>query len=213
MQPAHSVIDFSAADHGALSQNALEHLEDLCPAHRSSLDQADHHLHILQHPRVPRGRTAVLRDRDARRASRGAIAVRFGPAALAVEGALLLLADRIAVIGDTAPSGLLLAMSAPAAKGTTQVFATGITRMSEEKDPAIPAPRQASSQQGLGSENRSQQHVILQNQSDHPLRSIPLRRTLEILRDLNCKKPRLSLKVLTYWKTPSSYPTGNRLSR
>jgi hypothetical protein len=213
MQPVHSVIDLAAAGHGALSPNALEHLEDLGAADRSSLDQADHHAHILQHPRRPPGAIPVLPEWHARRPRPGPIAVPFGPAALGVEGALLLLADRIPVIGDTAPSGLLLALSAPAAKGTPQVFATGITRMGEEKDPAMPAPRQASSQPGLGSEHRSQQHVILQHQSGHPLRSIPLRRTREILRDLNCKKPRLSLKVLTYWKTPSSYPTYNRLSR
>jgi hypothetical protein len=212
MEPDHSVIDFPAADHGVLSQNSLEHLEDLCPAHRSSLDQTDHHPHILQHQGRPPGRT-VLGDRDTGRASRGAIAVRLGSSALAVECALLLLADRITVISDTPESGLLLAVSCPAAKGTTQVFATGITRMSEEKDPAMPAPGKASSQQGLGSENRSQQHVIFQNQSGHPFPSIPLWRTLEILRDLNCKKPRLSLKVLTYWKTSSSYSTDNLLSR
>jgi hypothetical protein len=213
MQPVHSVIDLAAAGHGALSPNALEHLEDLGAADRSSLDQADHHLHIRQHPRVPLDSTAVLRARDARRARCGAIAVRLGPGALAVEGALLLLAGRVTVIGDTPEGGLLLALSAPAAKGTPQVFATGITRMGEKKDPAMPAADQAASQPGLGSEHRSQQHVILQHQSGHPLGSIPLRSKLEIRRDLNCKKPRLSLKVLTYWKTPSSYPTGNRLSR
>jgi hypothetical protein len=56
--------------------------------------------------------------------------------------------------------------------------------MCQEKDPAMPAPGQASSQQRLGSENRSQQYVILQNQSLHPLPSIPLGRKLGILRDL-----------------------------
>jgi hypothetical protein len=47
----------------------------------------------------------------------------------------------------------------------------------------------------------------LPNQSGYPLSSIPLRTKLETLRDPNCKKPRLSLKVLTYWKTTSSYLT------
>ena len=144
MEPDHSVIDFPAAHHAVLSQNSLEHLEDLCPAHRASLDQADHHPHILQHQRIPPGRT-VLGRRDAGRASRGAIAVGLGLCALAVECALLVLAHRITVIGDTANSGLLLAVSCPAAKGTTQVLPTGITRLSEEKDPAMPAPGQASS--------------------------------------------------------------------
>jgi hypothetical protein len=85
--------------------------------------------------------------------------------------------------------------------------------MREKKDPAMPAPGQASLQQRLSSENRSQKYVILQNQSPHPFLSIPLGRKLEILRDLNCKKPRLSLKVLMFWKTSSSYSTDNLLSR
>src|ERR1700738_2422855 len=37
---------------------------------------------------------------------------------------------------------------------------------------------------------------LVQSQSPHPLPSIPLGTKLEILRDLNCKKPRLSLKIL-----------------
>jgi hypothetical protein len=105
-------------------------------------------------------------------------------------------------------------MSLPAAKGTAQVFATAITWMSQEKDPAMPAADQASAQQGPGSEHRSQKHVILPNQSGHPLPSIPLRTKLEILLDLNCKKPKLSLKMLTYWKlTTSSYLIDTLVSR
>src|SRR5271166_3088556 len=57
---------------------------------------------------------------------------------------LLFLAYRITIIGRAAHSGLLLAMSPPAAKGTAQVFATAITWMSQEKDPAMPAADQAS---------------------------------------------------------------------
>ena len=137
MEPDHSVIDFPEADQGVLSQNSLQHLEDLCPAHRASLDQADHHAHILQHQRIPPGAAR-------RPAGCGAIAVRLGLCALSIECALLVLAHRITVIGDTASSGLPLAISCPAAKGTTQVFTTRITRMSQKKDPAMPAPGQAS---------------------------------------------------------------------
>jgi hypothetical protein len=144
MEPDHSVIDFAEADQGVLSQNSLQHLEDLCPAHRASLDQADHHAHILQHP-IPPGRTVLGRaGAGRRRASCGTIALRLGLCALTIERALLVLAHRITVIGDTAPSGLPLAVSSPAAKGTTQIFTTAITRMSQEKDPAMPAPGQAS---------------------------------------------------------------------
>ena len=140
MEPGDSVIDFLEADQGVLSQNSLQHLEDLCPAHRASLDQADHHTHILQHQRIPPGRTGF----QPSRASCGAIPLAPGLCALAVQRLLLFLAYRITVIGDAAPSGLPLAVSYPAAKGTTQVFTTRITRMSQEKDPAMPAPDQAS---------------------------------------------------------------------
>jgi len=136
LEPNHSVIDFAQPDQGVLSQNSLE---DLCAAHRASLDQADDHAHILQHQRIPAGRTLL----GYRPASCGAIAVRIGLCALTVERALLFLAYRITIIGDTPNSGLLLAMSSPAAKGTAQVFATGITRMRQEKDPAMPATDQA----------------------------------------------------------------------
>jgi hypothetical protein len=128
----------------------------------------------------------------------GAIPLAPGLCALAVQRLLLFLAYRITIIGHTAHSGPLLAMGPPAAKGTAQVFATAITWMSQEKDPAMPAADQASAQQGPDSEHRSQKHVILPNQSGRPLPSIPLRTKLEILPDLNCKKPMLSLKLLMY---------------
>jgi hypothetical protein len=57
MQPSDSMIDFSAPGRAVLSQKCLEHLQDLCRAHRTVLDQADHHPHILEYLRSPRGRT------------------------------------------------------------------------------------------------------------------------------------------------------------
>ena len=104
---------------------------------------------MLQHQPIPPGRTAF----QPSRASCGAIPVAPGLCALAVQRLLLFLAYRITIIGHTAHSGLLLAMSPPAAKGTAQVFATSITWMSQEKDPAMPAADQASTYQGLGSEH------------------------------------------------------------
>jgi len=51
-------------------------------------------------------------------------------------------------------------MGFSAAEGTTQVVAFSIAGMGEKKDPAMPAPGQASSQKGLGSQNRSQQKIV-----------------------------------------------------
>ena len=140
--PDHSMIDSAEASQAVLSQNSLEHLDNLYATHRASLDQADQHAHILHHERLPTGRT-VLDRRGAGRASRGTpLPLRLAPSALGIECALLVLAHRITVIGDTTHSGLLLAVSCPAAKGTTQVFATGITPMTQEEDPAMPAAGQ-----------------------------------------------------------------------
>jgi hypothetical protein len=149
LEPDHSMIDFATPTQAVLSQNSLEHLNNLCAAHRTSLYQADKQAHILQHQPIPPDRTAL----HSSRASCGAIPLAPGLCALAVQRLLLFLADRITIIGHTAHRGLLLAMSPPATKGTAQVFATAITWMSQEKDPAMPAADQASAYQGLGSEH------------------------------------------------------------
>jgi hypothetical protein len=119
-----------------------------------------------------------------------------GRFALAVLDGLLDPAAVPTVILDTPSGRLLLAVGLLAAKGTTQILAAGITGMAEEKYPAMPAAGQASSQERLGSQNRSQKHIILQDQSGNLIASIPLRTELEILRDPNCKKPKLSLRML-----------------
>jgi hypothetical protein len=69
-----------------------------------------------------------------------------------------------AVILGAPPDGLLATMSFAAAEGTAQVFATGVTGMREKKDPTMPAPRQAPSQERLGSQNRPQEKIVLQDQ-------------------------------------------------
>ena len=136
------MIDFPAPAHAVLSQNSLEHLPDLFVAYRASLNQADHHPHMLDH-------RLGLRCRGQRPDRAGPICSPFGNSAL-VQGALLFLALWVAVVGDTPLRGLLLAMGLPAAKGTTQVVATGIARMGEEEYTAMPAPAQAGSQVRLG---------------------------------------------------------------
>jgi len=41
LEPAQSMIDFPAAAQAVLSQNSVQHLDNLCQAHRTSLYQAD----------------------------------------------------------------------------------------------------------------------------------------------------------------------------
>jgi len=46
------------------------------------------------------------------------------------------------------------------AEGTTQVLPASIAGMSEKKDTAMPAPRQALSQERLGFGNRPQEQIV-----------------------------------------------------
>lgn len=54
MQPGDSMIDLAAAAYGVLSKKSLEHLQNLRPADRPSLDQTDHDPHVVDE--VPRRR-------------------------------------------------------------------------------------------------------------------------------------------------------------
>ena len=48
----------------------------------------------------------------------------------------------------------------------------------------------------LGAQDRSQQHIILQHQGGDRAPAIPIRPELKMLRDPDCKKPKLSLRML-----------------
>jgi hypothetical protein len=137
----------------------------------------------------------------------------LGSVALGVLILLFFPAVLTLVVGDTPLSGLSFAVRDTAPKGATPNFPPGISPVGEEKDAATPAPGQVSSQVGLASQTRSQQDVILQNQSGRLIPSIPLRPELEIFRDPGCKKLKPSLRILMYCKTSSSYRIDNPLSR
>ncbi len=215
------MIDLPAPSHAALSQNFGQHRQDLLHAHSPVFDPADHPAHILHHRRVPRPRGGSP--------VRGLILLRWrgivlfgwlwcgrGPGpfgAIAVLNPPSLLALLVAVILDTPPGGLLLAVSLLAAERTAQIPSTGIAGIGEEKNSAMPASGQASAQVRLGSEHRSQEHVVLQDQRGNLSPSIPLGPELEIPGDRDCKKPRDSLKILIACKTPSSYRVGPQVSR
>ena len=80
----------------------------------------------------------------------------------------------------------------------TQVATAGIARIGQEENAAVPAPAQAGSQTGLGAQNRSQQQIILQHQGGYRASAIPIPPELKVLRDTDCKKPKLSLITLTW---------------
>lgn len=104
-------------------------------------------------------------------------------------------------------------MSLPATERTAQIPTPRVAGVSEKKYPAMPTSGSAPAQLRLGKENRSQQHVIPQNQGRDRAAAIPVRGKPEILRDLDCKKPRLWLWTLTQFKRPLSYRNRSMPSR
>jgi hypothetical protein len=96
-------------------------------------------------------------------------------------------------------------MGFPAAKGAAQIAApdpthirtAGIARIGEKEDAAVPAAGQAPSQVRPAAQHRSHELVVLQDQQPDFRPAIPVPRKLKVLRDLDCKKPKVSLRTLT----------------
>jgi hypothetical protein len=182
------MIDFDAAAHAVLSQNSLEHLGNLSPADRSVLNQAADHAHMFDYRHRPVVRLVTW--------NFGRIVRTNCCPAFIILLALLDLPILPPVVIDAALGGTLSAVSILAAKGTSQVRTTGVARVRQKENAAMPAPGQAGSQTRLGSQNRSQKQIILQHQGGYRPSVIPVRPELEMLLDLDCKKPKLSLRML-----------------
>jgi hypothetical protein len=103
-------------------------------------------------------------------------------------------------------------MGRPTPEGTTQIVPTGIARMGHEENPAVPTPGQAGAQLRLGAQHRSQQQIILQHQPAHRAPAVPVGSKLKMLLDLDGKKPKPSLKILTQNSMSPSYPTATQVS-
>jgi hypothetical protein len=195
IEPEHSLIDLAAASYGVLSQILGQHPQDRSAADPPTLNQADHHPHVLDYRRFGLDRRR-LAHRDFARVSLPPALGRSGTSAL-VEVGLLSFTIGVTVIGGTALGGLLFAVSLPAAEGTPQVVAPRIPWVGQEENAAVPAPGPADAQVGLGSLHRSQQPVILQYQGGYRAQAIPVGLELKMVRDPNCKKPKLWLRILT----------------
>jgi hypothetical protein len=196
------MIDPSHPNHAVLSHHSGQHLQDLLPTHPPAFNQTDHHPYMLDHRPVAPGRVIRLRS--------GASPRRF---AFVVLDGLLDPASLPAVILDTPLRGLSFAVGFLAAKGTAQILPTGVAGMGEKENPAMPAPVQASSQNGLGPQNRPQEPIIFQHQGGYRTAAIPVRPKLKMLPDPDCKKPKLSLKMLMKYWTSSSYRIATKVSR
>jgi hypothetical protein len=186
-----NLIDPSHSGHAVLSQNFLQHLEDLLPAHRTSINQAHNNPNMFDQGLRPGGAHLC-----GWRRYFFSLLQRWWFAAALVVGLFPLSSPLRPVIGHTASDRLPAAVGLTATKRTSKVFATDIAhilapriaRIGEKEDPAMPASRQASSQVGLAFQNRSQQQIILQHQTANPLAPIPVRAKLKMLLDLCCKK-------------------------
>jgi hypothetical protein len=84
-----------------------------------------------------------------------------------------------------------------ATKRTAQIMPAGVARMREEKDPAMPAPRQAAAQVGPRTQHRSHHAVVGEHQRRHDrAAAIPARPELEKLLQPDRKKANSSLRLL-----------------
>ncbi len=210
MEPGHSLIEFAAAGHGVLSQIARQHPEHLAAADPPAFNQAGDYPHVLDHQPVPPQAAALGRPGSGRVGSWLGWTILARPTL--IEVALLALSLGLAVESGTTLPRSLLAVSLPATEGTAQVVPTDIARVGQEENPAVPAPGQAGTQLRLGVQNRPQQHIIFLHQRGHRARAIPIRPKLKMLRDPNCKKPKLSLRMLTLNDMSSSYRIGTPVS-
>ena len=180
-----NLIDPSASGHPVLSQNFLQHPQDLLPGDFSALDQAHDHPHML-HQRLTPWLGILLPpafNPVGRRAQR------VGSPTLLVQVLFLFLALGILIILHTPAGGLSLTVNLFAAERATQLRAPGVSGIGEKEDPAMPASLQASSQPGLVFQNRSQEQIILQYQRTNPFPVVPVLTELKMLLDPYCKKP------------------------
>ena len=81
-------------------------------------------------------------------------------------------------------------------KWTTQVVATSVAWMGQEKDPAVSAAGQASAKERLGPQHGPEDEIVLQHESADACLAVPVRPKLETLLDFDAQKPSVSLMML-----------------
>lgn len=205
------MIDPTLSAHALLSQNVRQQLEDLRPAKDSVLDPANDPLDMLDDRLRPEGgcrrggRVWGLNRRWCGRPwGRRSLATASGRTAL-VEVPFLAPPFLGPVVSNAAGGGLALDVGFTATKRTAQILAfaarhvpaTGIARVREKEDTAVPTADQAPATVRLPSQQRSQDLVVLQDWLPHLRPAIPVPGKLKIGRDRYCKKAKLSLKMLT----------------
>ena len=135
-----------------LSQKFAEHLQNLIPTDSTAFDQAADHSYMLYYGFVPSNLRCnffieFLLCREI---------LPLNPLTFVVLNTLFDFTQRITVIFDTAPGGLMLTVGFFAAEGTPQILAPRIARIGDKKDATMSTTTQAATQMGLGSQNRPQ---------------------------------------------------------
>jgi hypothetical protein len=100
-----------------------------------------------------------------------------------------------------------------AAKGATQIDASGVARMGEEPNPAIDAVHRAGLQSRMVGQNSIESRLILPNKRVGLIILVPIWPKREKLLDSDDKKARLSVKIFSDLHTPSSYLLDAKSSR
>ncbi len=170
-----------------LSHDPSEHLYHLCQTNWATLDKAGDHADIFHDRLWPRW--IFLRQRYGNHGN--GLLPPFGILPLLLPLALLIL-----VVGDTPLVGLTFAMGLSASKRTAQVVALGVPGVREKEDPAVPTSLEARAQLRLVSNDRSEQHVVAEDQTDYRTAPIPIRGEPKMLPDGYCKKPKTWLWTL-----------------
>lgn len=185
-----------------LSHRPGQHLQYLRQTHGAPFDEAGDDPDVLDYPPWPRWGWWLRRGNPPGR----------GPTAC-IQRTLLHPTLRLAVISHTAPGRRSPPVSFATTERATQIPAPGIARIDEKENPAVPAAVPAPSQLSPGLQNRSQQHIIRPNQRSHRATAIPVNVEPKVRLDLDCKKPRFWLWILTSVKAPLFYWNASELSR
>ena len=174
IQPGDNLIDSARSDHAVLSHYPAKHLQNLRQTNLAPLNEAGDHADVFHDRLWPRW--IFLRQRCGSHGN--SLLPPFGILPL-----LLLLAPLVLIVGGTPLVGLTPAMGFPTSERTAQVLTRGVPRVREKEDPAVPTSLQAPAQLRLVPNNRSQQHVAAEDQSDDRAAPIPIRGEPKMLPD------------------------------
>lgn len=86
---------------------------------------------------------------------------------------------------------------------------SGIAWMGQEEYPAMPTARQTLPEAGFGPQHGPEHEIVLQHQiPDLAMPAVPIRPELKMFLDFCNQKPSVSLMILIFLDTASSYTIG-----